>query len=269
MIKLDKQILKEIRKEYPKLDCKDSDISATPVSLYNSGHPKRVNVHLGSTMSRSNATLLQLLYDENNVRVDEDKFYSLPSRRLIDRPTPESICWNEYPIHNLRDDMCAFHIITECIGSEQQDYDVLEFRYNTRGLLDRFPPITKRDTEWLDMFDLDYVLGEGLVAPKEVEMFNIMWKKFERVVKYIYNALPPKDCPSIKGIKNVPKKKPIYEFTHEMVKAHLSNDNWTKGNKQNIYKWIAIKYTFGGKFKTWKSIQDDYSTMASRKGLLV
>ena len=268
MVSLSKEILSIVYSKYPQL--KSKKLKGIPVVLYRDGFIQRLNIYYGTHNTTSEVGVMQILYDEKGNIVDEETFDKLDYDREYHEPTIDDIYngYRDYHRFNLRDDMVCFETITMHLGTEEQYQEVMNFRYDTRGMLHRLPAVTTlfTDDKWIDEMECHFNPYE-FTDYEERDYFKLhLWSRFQEIKKEAYETIPPKNCPSLDGIEDW--NKPIYKLTHRLLKKYLST-KWAGGEQLNVFRYMAFKYTFKGKEKTYKQIANNWAVNAYQNELKI
>lgn len=268
MISLSKEILSIVYSKYPEL--KSKKLKAYPILLYRNGYPQRVNIFYGTFNTTSEVGVMQILYDDKGNIVDEKTFNKLDYDRKYHEPSVDDIYsgYGPYVRHDLESDMVCFHKITEHLGTMDQDFEVNDFRYDTRGVLHRLPDVTTQygSGDWIDDMEVHFNPYE-FTDFEEQDFFKLkLWSKFQQIKKDVYDTIPPKNCPSYKVRDDWTK--PIYKLTHRLLKKYLST-KWADGEQLNVFRYMAFKYSFKGEIKTYKQIANNWSVNAYQKDLKI
>ena len=265
MISLSKEILSIVYSKYS--DLKSKNLKAVPIELYRDGFLRRLNIFYGTHNTTSEVGVMQIKYDEKGNIVDKKTFEKLDYDREYHQPSIDDIYDNRsrFKRLNLRDDMLCFEAITMHLGTEEQYQEVINFRYDTRGMLHRLP-LVPTDEEWIDDIEVHFNPYE-FTDFEEQDCFKLkLWSRFQQIKKETYEILPPDNCPEYDNVENW--NKPIYKLTHRLLKKYLST-KWAGGEQLNVFRYMAFKYTFKGQIKTYKQIANNYSTMAYRNDLVI
>ena len=282
MINLSRATKSRIKKEYPQINV--ADLKARPIELYRDGSLGMCLVYVGKIYSSSEMTITRLYFDIDRNEVDSGKYreqfygwYSETSEWLgigkknskptLDKdyhhPIPDDAClWrdgNKHQMNNLEDELVLLTCLGERYATEKEFDRILIFRNemtDVRGIsLKRFDCL-------IGVEELIPESYNGLKSDSQFELFEEkIYPNFVKAMEYVYDVLPPKGHPPLRVRKDW--KKAI----HEVVLKHWDDNkinSWTDGNRENLLKWLALKYTFKGLNKTPSQIKNSYSTWFAR-----
>jgi len=275
MIKLSNEILSRVASKHPQINIKD--LKAYPNEMYNNGVSGRVNLLTGAM--RANEVYIDTLYfDIDGNEITETKYggqwdyeWNKDSEPKLDTKLHHPVIdflyeygdWKEskYPMKTLQDEMVVLNCLANQYATDEQHLLITQFRYDTQNLLDRFPKLV----------DIEELIPEVYNELKEDAQYD-KWDRvaipnFLKCVKYVKDALPPENCPSY--VKRINYTKPMYQLCMELIPKYVKNKNWTDGDRLNLYRFMSLKYSFKGQYKHYKQIENNYSTMKTRKDIKI